>query len=78
MLFMGKEVGDWQDIYALMIFRGQQPKSLRDLMQWQAPITPAGCLKVAMDLVEARLVPLNNEAAKWIEHWLINKKDMTP
>lgn len=55
MLFMGREVDDWVDIYQLLVFRNEEIKSLWDLRaKWRPPESPSDCLKIGLELVEAK------------------------
>lgn len=73
--FMDRKVEEWQDIYCLVVFRGEEPRSLRDLHTWRAPLSPEGCLRIAFDLIEARQkYGLQAKVvAKWIERMLIEE-----
>lgn len=53
-LFFGRTVPDWCDIYLILLFRGKEPKSFKDLFAWYPPSTPQGCMDLAFELAEAR------------------------
>lgn len=67
---MGKTTADWGDIYCLLCFTGQTPKSLKELMNWIPPATPEGCLKVGLDLIEARKSVSPEPAYLMLENFL--------
>lgn len=74
-LFFGKTMDEWRDIYALLQFRGKEPKSLRDLMAWQPPLSPQGCMDTAFDLAEARTLVKENPTIEWVRNMLTNRLD---
>jgi len=66
----GKSVEDWEDIYALLKFKGKQPRSLADLMDYKTPDTLQGCVKIAFELTEAKSSLKDNPVRAWIHNML--------
>lgn len=54
-VFMGKSSEHWLSIYQLAVFDGKKPKSLFDLIYWRGPESPLDCLRVGLELIEARI-----------------------
>ena len=72
--FWGRPQEDWRDIYCLLKFQGNEPKSFKDLIAWQSPNSPQGCVNLAFDLAEARAAKYDNPVPEWIRNILINDK----
>ncbi len=68
-MILGKRLEDWCDIYCLIKFYGKNPKSIKDLFDWNPPQTPKECLRLGLDLIEARKID-SKEAAQWYENLL--------
>lgn len=66
-MILGKTVEDWGDIYSLIKFYGGEPKSMADLYAWQPPSTPKACLKLGLDLLEARKLFSCHEVSEWVK-----------
>lgn len=73
-MFWGRPFDDWYDIYILMRFRGNKPKSFKELIGWREPTSPQECVNLAFDLAEARAANYENPVPKWIENILNNDR----
>lgn len=66
-MILGKTIKDWCDVYSLMKFYGEDPKSMSDLLAWKPPHTPIACLHLGLDLLEARKQFSSEVVKGWIE-----------
>jgi hypothetical protein len=69
-MVFGREISEWVDIYKLLVFRGESPRSLRDLCNWRSPESPQGCVELAFELSEARAQITNHPVGGWVENLL--------
>lgn len=72
--FWGRPFSEWYDIYSLLKFRGNEPKSFKDMFSWRCPDSPQGCMNLAFDLAEARALKYDNPVITWVENILINDR----
>ena len=73
-MILGRETSDWVDIYKLMVFSGENPKSLKDLYHWISPISPRECLDVGFELVRARNKVIDCPVESWLQEFFISGK----